>query len=258
MSRQKFELLLFGVTCTLIGLSLAEAPNSIGGVSIPRQSSQSASQRDGSGFPVGPADLVLKNGVIFTGTNDLPPWAHAVVIKGDRIIWVVHSDADADIHRLIGPKTRVIDLHGQFAMPGFNDAHAHLAAGAYVKLEVDLRGTKSVEEFQQRIRARLKEFGPGEWIIAPGWDHTLWPVKKFPSRQDLDAISTDHPIFCQRVDGHVAVVNSQALKIAGITRETPDPPGGHIERDPSTGEPTGMLEEDAAMNLVYDRVPPFS
>ena len=134
----------------------------------------------------------------------------------------------------------------------------HLAAGAYVKLEVDLRGTKSVEELQQRIRARLKEFGPGEWIIAPGWDHTLWPVKKFPNRQDLDAISTEHPMFSQRVDGHVAVVNSRALKIAGITRETPDPPGGHIERDAATGEPTGMLEEDAAMNLVYDRVPPFS
>jgi hypothetical protein len=83
-------------------------------------------------------------------------------------------------------------------------------------------------------------------------------VKKFPSRQDLDAVSTEHPIFSQRVDGHVAVVNSRALKIAGITRETPDPPGGHIERDGATGEATGMLEEDAAMNLVYDRVPPFS
>src|ERR1700748_978615 len=258
MPRRKFEPLLLGVACTLIGLILVEAPNSIVGASISRQSSQAASQRGASGFPVGPADLVLKDGVIFTGTSDLPLWAQAVAIKGDRIIWVVHSDADADIHRLIGPKTRVIDLHGQFAMPGFNDAHAHLAAGAYVKLEVDLRGTKSVEEFQQRIRARLKEFGPGEWIIAPGWDHTLWPVKKFPSRQDLDAISTEHPIFCQRVDGHVAVVNSRALKVAGITRETADPPGGHIERDPAAGEPTGMLEEDAAMNLVYDRVPPFS
>src|SRR5262249_11393246 len=149
--------------------------------SISRQSSQAASQRGPTGFPVSPADLVLKNGVIFTGSSDLPAWAQAVVIKGDRIIWVVHSDADADIHRLIGPKTRVINLHGQSAMPGFNDAHTHLAQGAYVRLEVDLRGTKSVEEAQQRIRARLTEFGPGEWIIGFGWDHTLWPVKKFPS-----------------------------------------------------------------------------
>ena len=188
-----------------------------------------------------------------------------MAIRGEFIVAIsgievagAGADSDAQIKSWLGSKTRVIDLHGQFAMPGFNDAHLHLAAGAYVKLEVDLRGTKSVEEFQQRVRARLKEFGPGEWIIAPGWDHTLWPVKKFPTRQDLDAISTEHPIFCQRVDGHVAVVNSQALKVAGITRETPDPPGGHIEHDAVTGEPTGMLEEDAAMNLVYDRVPPFS
>ena len=209
-----------------------------------------------------PADLVLSGGKIYTGLA-AQPWASAVAIRGEFIVAIsgtaiTATDSDAEAKSWVGPNTRVIDLHGQFAMPGFNDAHAHLAAGAYVKLEVDLRGTKSVEEFQQRIRARLKEFGPGEWIIAPGWDHTLWPVKKFPSRQDLDAISTEHPIFCQRVDGHVAVVNSQALKIAGITRETPDPPGGHIERDPATGEPTGMLEEDAAMNLVYDRVPPFT
>ena len=204
-----------------------------------------------------PADLVLSDGKIYTGLA-AQPWASAVAIRGEFIVAIAGADTDAQVKSWLGPKTRVVDLHGQFAMPGFNDAHLHLAAGAYVKLEVDLRGTKSVEEFQQRIRARLKEFGPGEWIIAPGWDHTLWPVKKFPSRQDLDAISTEHPIFSQRVDGHVAVVNSQALKIAGITRETADPPGGHIERDAATGEPTGMLEEDAAMNLVYDRVPPFS
>src|SRR6202030_589570 len=121
------------------------------------------------------------------------------------------------------------------------------------KLEVDLRGTFSIGEVQQRMRGRLKEFEPGEWIIAPGWDHTLWSVKKFPNRRDLDAISTDHPIFSERVDGHVAVVNSRALKTAGITRETPDPPGGHIERDPTTGDPTGMLEEDSAKNRVYER-----
>ena len=114
-----------------------------------------------------------------------------MAIRGEFIVAIAGgADTDAQVKSWLGPKTRVVDLHGQFAMPGFNDAHLHLAAGAYVKLEVDLRGTKSVEEFQQRIRARLKEFGPGEWIIAPGWDHTLWPVKKFPepagSGRDLD------------------------------------------------------------------------
>src|SRR5579864_1215635 len=260
MSRRKFGCFFLALICVLAGAVILSSHHSVFGTSFAASRRAQLSQTTAQPPPLEPpADLVLTNGKIYTGLS-AQPWASAVAIRGEFIVAIAGegADSDAQVKSWLGPKTRVIDLHGQFAMPGFNDAHAHLAAGAYVKLEVDLRGTKSVEEFQQRIRARLKEFGPGEWIIAPGWDHTLWPVKKFPSRQDLDAISTEHPIFCQRVDGHVAVVNSQALKIAGITRETPDPPGGHIEHDPATGEPTGMLEEDAAMNLVYDRVPPFS
>jgi predicted amidohydrolase YtcJ len=202
-----------------------------------------------------PADLVLTNGRIYTGDAQ-QPWASAVAIRGETIVAV--SAPDADLKSFIGPKTRVIDLHGQFAMPGFNDAHVHLAGAGQQMLEVNLEGAASLPEFQQRIRVRLKDFKPGEWIIGRGWDHTLWPEKKFPTRQDLDAVSTDCPMFLARVDGHVAVANSRALAIARITRATPDPPGGHIERDPYTGEPTGMLEEDAAMDLVYDRIAPYS
>src|SRR5579862_5362505 len=260
MSRRKFEYFFLAVICVLATAEFVALRPSIFGASFAPARRAQLSRTPAQPSPLQPpADLVLSGGKIYTGLA-AQPWASAVAIRGEIIAAIAGggADSDAQIKSWLGPNTRVIDLHGKFAMPGFNDAHAHLAAGAYVKLEVDLRGTKSVEEFQQRIRARLKEFAPAEWIIAPGWDHTLWPVKKFPSRQDLDAISTEHPIFCQRVDGHVAVVNSQALKIAGITRETPDPPGGHIEHDPATGEPTGMLEEDAAMNLVYDRVPPFS
>jgi predicted amidohydrolase YtcJ len=263
MPRRKFEYFLLAVICVLVSAEFLASHHSLVGASFAASRRAQLSRTAAKPSPLQPpADLVLSDGKIYTRLA-AQPWASAVAIRGEFIVAIsgtaiTATDSDAEAKSWVGPKTRVVDLHGQFAMPGFNDAHAHLAAGAYVKLEVDLRGTKSVEEFQQKIRARLKEFGPGEWIIAPGWDHTLWPVKKFPSRQDLDAISTDHPIFCQRVDGHVAVVNSQALKIAGITRETPDPPGGHIERDPATGEPTGMLEEDAAMNLVYDRVPPFT
>lgn len=179
-------------------------------------------------------------------------------MRGELIIAIASGETDAQVKSWTGPKSRVIDLHSQFAMPGFNDAHVHLASGAYRKLEVDLSGSQSLEELQQRIRARLKDFGPGEWIVGPGWDHTLWPVKKFPNRQDLDSISTGHPMFLARTDGHVAVVNSRALAIAGITRSTPDPPGGHIERDPANGEPTGMLEEDSAKDLVYRHIPPRS
>ena len=201
-----------------------------------------------------PADLVLTHGRIYT-VDAAHPWATAIACRDGMIVAV--ADSDADVNSFIGPKTRVIDLHGQFAMPGFNDAHVHLAGAGYQKLEVDLEGSASLAEFQQRIRYRLKDFKSGEWMSGRGWDHTLWPVKKFPTRQDLDAVSTDHPMWFGRVDGHVAVVNSRALALAGISRSTPDPPSSHIERD-AAGEPTGILEEDSAMDLVHDRIPPHS
>ena len=205
--------------------------------------------------PEAPAGLALTNGRIYTG-DAKHPWASAVAIRGETIVAVAATDAD--LQSFIGPKMRAIDLRGQFAMPGFNDAHVHLAGAGQQMLEVNLEGAASLPEFQQRIRIRLKDFKPGEWIIGRGWDHTLWPEKKFPTRRDLDAVSTGHLMIFSRVDGHVAIANSSALAIAGITRATPDPPGGHIERDPDTGEPTGMLEEDTAMDLVFDRIPPHS
>ena len=202
----------------------------------------------------GPADLVLSNGVIYT-VNSAEPHAQAVAIRGEKIIEV---GSNADVKKWIGPKTRVIDLHGRFAMPGFNDAHTHLASGGMAKLTVNLEGSASLAEFQQRIRDALKNYKPGEWITGRGWDHTLWPVKVFPTKRELDAVSKDHPMIFGRVDGHVAVANSLALKIAGITKDSPDPQGGHIVRDAKTGEPTGMLEEDAAMSMVYRKIPPPS
>src|SRR6202021_961320 len=223
MSRRKFEYFFLALISVLAAAEFLLPRHSLLGSSFAASRRAQLSQPAAQPSPLqAPADLVLSGGKIYTGFA-AQPWASAVAIRGEFIVAIAGEggDSDAQIKSWLGPNTRVIDLHGKFAMPGFNDAHAHLAAGAYVKLEVDLRGTKSVEEFQQGIRARLKEFGPGEWIIAPGWDHTLCPVKKFPTRQSLDAISTEHPIFCQRVDGHVAVVNSQALRIAGITRETP-------------------------------------
>ncbi|MGB0034958.1 MAG: amidohydrolase family protein [Candidatus Acidiferrales bacterium] len=203
----------------------------------------------------GPADLVLVNGKIYT-MDAAHPWAASVAIRGESIVAV--EPAGADLKSWLGPNTRVIDLHGQFAMPGFNDAHTHMAGAGQARLVVNFEGARSLAEFQQRIRDRLKDYKPGEWITGRGWDHTLWPGQKFPTRQDLDAVSTNFAMFFGRVDGHVAVANSRALEIAGVTHATPDPPGGHIERDPKTGEPTGMLEEDSAMGLVYGHVPPFS
>ena len=208
-----------------------------------------------SQISTGPADLVLSHGDIYTGVSDAPR-ASGLAVDGEYIVAITSSDAA--LKPYIGPHTRVIDLHGQFVMPGWNDAHVHLAAAGFAKMQVDLQGARSIAELQQRIRARLPDYKPGQWILGQGWDHTLWPEKKFPTCQDLDAVTTDHPIYLERVDGHVAVVNSLALKFAGISAKTPDPPGGHIDRDPKTGEPTGLLEEDAGMNLVYGLVPPYS
>src|SRR3989441_3751983 len=199
-----------------------------------------------------PPELALVNGVIYTGDA-----AHlrveAMAIHGEKIVAV---GTTRQIRALAGPKTRVIDLHGAFAMPGFNDAHIHLASGGQAKLGVDFEGAKSLAEFQQRLRARLAEHKPGEWITGRGWDHTLWPEQRFPTRQDLDAVSKDHPMIFGRVDGHVAVANSLALQLAGITKETKDPAGGSIEHDPA-GEPTGMLKE-SAVGLVSRKIPPLT
>jgi hypothetical protein len=200
-----------------------------------------------------PAELVLSNGVIYTG-DVKKPRVEAVAIRGERI---VAAGTSKEIKKWVGSGTRVVDLKGRFAMPGFNDAHVHLASGGMGKLAVDVSGTRSLAEFQQRVRARLKDYKPGEWITGGRWDHTLWPEQRFPTRQDLDAVSKDHPMFFSRVDGHVAVANSKALELAGITRSTPNPRGGEIERDAS-GEATGMLKEGAAQGLVTRRIPPLS
>jgi hypothetical protein len=199
--------------------------------------------------PAEPADLILVNGNIYTG-DPAHPRVSAIAIRGESIVAV---GADQGIRKLAGSKTRVVDLHGAFAMPGFNDAHTHVGNAGQAKLHVDLEGAASLAELQQRIRARLKEFKPGEWITGRGWDHTLWPEKKFPSRADLDAVSHEHPMVFTRVDGHVLIANSLALKLAGITKESKDPPGGAIERD-AAGEPTGMVKE-TAMGMLYRKVP---
>ncbi len=196
--------------------------------------------------------LALINGAIYTN-DPARPRVEAVAIGDGRVIAV---GTTAEVRAMAGPKTRVLDLKGHFAMPGFNDAHIHLASGGQSKLEVDFEGARSLAEFQQRIRDRLKSFRSGEWITGRGWDNTLWPGQKFPARGDLDSVSREHPMLFTRVDGHVAVANSLALQMAGVTRETKDPPGGSIERN-AAGEPTGMLKENA-MGLVRSKLPPLT
>jgi predicted amidohydrolase YtcJ len=134
-------------------------------------------------------------------------------------------------------------------MPGFNDAHVHLAEGGFERLNVNMIGVKSLEEFRDRLRAKVEQAQPGEWIMGGGWDETLWPVKVPPTKWDLDEVTTEHPVFLQRVDGHVGVANTRALRLASITLASRDPQGGKIDRD-STGQPTGLLR-DTAMASVF-------
>lgn len=198
------------------------------------------------------ADLVLTNGSIYTGDLRLGR-VEALAATQGKIVSVGTSE---EIKHWVGPKTKVIDLRGRFVMPGFNDSHVHLALASKQLQNVDLEGTRSIAEFQQRIRNRLKDFEPGEWIIGGGWDHSLLKEKRIPTKVDLDAVSTDHPIFLHRVDWHSAVANSRALRLAGITQDTPDPAGGKIIRD-ADGEPTGWLK-DKAVDLVTRLIPPVS
>ena len=192
------------------------------------------------------ADIIFIHANIYTGVADVSSFhaiqrAEAMAVRDGRVAAVGRS---VDILKLKGSATEVIDLGGHFVMPGFNDAHMHLANAGFRRLTVELGGVKSLTEFRERIRDRVQAAGPGEWIVGGGWDQTLWPVKELPSRWDLDEVTTDHPVFLQRVDGHIAVANTKALKLASITVASKDPEGGKIDRD-STGQATGILRETA-------------
>jgi predicted amidohydrolase YtcJ len=192
------------------------------------------------------ADVIYLHGNIYTGVRGTSTFgemqrAEAMATKGDRILAVGSAE---EIGKLKGPQTQVMDLHGQFVMPGFNDAHVHLAEAGFQRLSVNLVGVKSLDQFRERIQKRVQTAAPGEWIVGGGWDETLWPVKTRPTKWDVDEVTTDHPVFLQRVDGHIAVANSKALQLANITLATRNPEGGKIDRDES-GTPTGILRETA-------------
>jgi predicted amidohydrolase YtcJ len=192
------------------------------------------------------ADQIFLHGNIYTGVKNSSSFvqverAQAIAVRGDRILAV---GTDADISKLKGPDTQVVDLQGHFVMPGFNDAHVHLAMSGFQKFEVNLDGVKSLDEFRERIKARANTAAAGEWLVGRGWDETLWPVKTTPTRWDVDAVSGDHPVYLDRVDGHIAVANTKALQLAGISVASRDPQGGKIDRD-ETGTPTGILRETA-------------
>ena len=168
----------------------------------------------GSGAPGGANSRALSAQVL--------PRAQAIAVQDGRVLAV---GATREIEKLRGKHTRVIDLHGHYVMPGFNDAHLHLALGGLSHFKLDLAGTSSRNELLQRVAAAARSAPAGEWIRGRGWDQTKWRDQQLPSRQELDAVTGDHPAFLVRIDGHLAVANSAALRAAGISRNTPDPPG---------------------------------
>ncbi|MFN2491695.1 MAG: amidohydrolase [Pyrinomonadaceae bacterium] len=196
------------------------------------------------------ADLVFKNGNIYT-VNERQPKAEAVAVKGDRIVFV---GSNQEAQRYVGPHTRVIDLTGKTMVPGMTDAHHHLSGVGFRETTLNLEGVTSLEDFLAKVKARVDQARPGEWVTGRGWIETFWQPPVFPTRQDLDSIAPNNPVFLDRADGHGAVVNSAALKLAGIDKNTPSPFGGEISKDKQSGEPNGMLL-DAAQNLVLRHVP---
>jgi predicted amidohydrolase YtcJ len=200
---------------------------------------------------VDPADIVFKNGNIYT-VNDRLPHAQSVAVKGDRIVFVGSDDEAQKMYT--GKQTRVVDLHGETVVPGLTDAHYHLIGVGQREMTLNLEGTTSLEDFLAKVKARVDRTKPGEWVTGRGWIETFWKPPQFPTRQDLDRIAPNNPVFLRRADGHGAVANSAALKIAGIDKSTPNPFGGEISKDKRTGEPTGMLL-DQAQGFVTKHIP---
>ena len=195
------------------------------------------------------AELVFINGAVYTA-NDRQPIAEAVVTSGDRIIYVGDN---AEARRFVGKNTRVIDLQGRALLPGLTDSHQHLAGVGFREMNLNLEGTTSLQDFLAKVKARVDEAKPGEWITGRGWIETFWQPPVFPTRADLDSVAPNNPVILGRADGHGAVVNSAALKLAGIDKNTPNPFGGEISKD-ANGEPNGMLL-DAAQGLVRRHIP---
>jgi predicted amidohydrolase YtcJ len=193
-------------------------------------------------------DLVLTNANIYT-IEDKQPKAQAVAVKSDRIIFVGSNEEAKKFHA-----AKVIDLHGHTVVPGLTDSHCHIFGIGEREMRLNLEGTNTREDFLAKVKERVAQTERDKWITGRGWIETFWKPPQFPTRQDLDKIASDNLVFLTRADGHASVASSAALKIAKIDKNTPNPFGGEILKDKTTGEPTGMLL-DNAQDLVAKHIP---
>lgn len=196
------------------------------------------------------ADVIFQDGNIYT-VNGKQPRAEAIAVKDGRIVFV---GSNQDAQKFKSGKTRVIDLRGHTVVPGLTDSHCHIFGIGERELTLNLEGTNSLPDFLAKVKARVAQTPAGKWITGRGWIETFWTPADFPNRQDLDIISRNNPVFLTRADGHAAIANSLALEAAKIDSKTPDPFGGQILKDKKTGEPTGMLL-DNAQDLVEKNIP---
>lgn len=202
-----------------------------------------------------PAQVIYYRGNILTGKNldaTAPERVSALAVR-DGVIEAAGSDAEI-LRTWRGKPTQLVDLHGAFVLPGFNDAHVHLEDAGQEKLSVELNGGASLAEMLARIQHAASVTPAGQWLVGSGWDHTLWNPQALPTRADLDRVTGGHPAIFGRVDGHIAVANSAALRAAGISRDTPNPAGGKFDRGPD-GSLTGIARETAVAQ-IEKKIPP--
>src|SRR5262249_46540585 len=194
-----------------------------------------------------PADLVLRNGKIVT-LNAAQPSVQAIAVRDGKISAM---GADSAAQRWIGPNTKVIDLHGMLAIPGFIEGHGHFTGVGEFRMGLDLREARTWAEIVDQVARAAQRAQPGEWIIGRGWHQSKWlkapepNVEGFPTHESLDKVSPNNPVLLTHASGHASFVNGVAMKAAGITREKKDPPGGEVLRD-AKGDPTGLLRERAS------------
>lgn len=196
------------------------------------------------------ADVVLLNGTIWT-VNSAQPWAESVALNGDKIYKVGRT---AEIKKLVGKETKVIELDGALVLPGFIDSHTHFLKGGFSLSSIQLRDVTNRELFTKRVEEKAKELEKGEWILEGYWDHEQFSPPELPAKEWIDKVTPDNPVCVSRYDLHIALANSLALKLAGITKTTPSPKGGEILKDSKTGEPTGILR-DAAVDIMIRHIP---
>ncbi|HUL35488.1 MAG TPA: amidohydrolase family protein [Candidatus Eisenbacteria bacterium] len=198
------------------------------------------------------AELIITHAKVWT-VDPARRQAEAVAVIGERIVGV---GSDAEIEAWRGPHTHVIDAGGKLVLPGFNDAHVHFISGGMQLEAVQLKDATSPQEFARLIGEKARSTPKGQWIQGGNWDETKWNPPNLPTKEMIDALTPDNPVFVIRYDGHMGLANSVALRLAGITATTPDPPGGKIVRD-AQGNPTGAIK-DAATDLIYKVIPPLT